>query len=329
MPLMKSDKAEGISILIHVDFDRVGDGLIKLPFVRALRTAWPQARVTWLAGKGKSVYGGVLAPLVGGLIDEVIEDARIASRWWELWRRPLPGRHFDLIIDTQQRVLTTLILKRIAHGRFVSSAADWKLSDLRPAAGGSKPSSLIRQLLELVTLASGAPARVAAPLAVDPATEAEAERRLGVAGRLVGLAPGAGGKYKCWPLENYIALAMRQVKAGRVPVIFLGPQERQWEGEIRDAVPTALLPLDERSTPLLTIALARRLAVAVANDSGAGHMMAAAEVPLVSLFGPTAAAQFAPITPHLTIIRAQDFGGEAMSAIPFQIVADTVDRLIG
>lgn len=41
------------SVLVYVGIDAVGDGLIKLPFVRSLRAAFPAARITWLAGKGQ------------------------------------------------------------------------------------------------------------------------------------------------------------------------------------------------------------------------------------------------------------------------------------
>ncbi|PKU21605.1 glycosyltransferase family 9 protein [Telmatospirillum siberiense] len=319
-----------LSVLVYVGLDLVGDGLMKLPFLRALRAAFPSARITWLAGQGKTVYAGALAPLIEGLVDEVIEDAHIGNRWWELLLpRPLKGRRFDLVLDSQRRVLTTLIVKRIRHGRFLSASADWHLSDQCPAAGMAKQSSMIRQMLTLVELASGRPALPNAPLRLDDRMETEAERRLPDGPVYVGLAPGAGGKHKCWPLENYIALAMRQVKAGRVPVVFLGPAERQWEDEIRDAVPGALLPLDYAATPLLTIALARRLAVAVANDSGTGHMMATAEVPLISLFGPTSPDKFAPVTPHLTILRAQSFGDSGMEFIPLSAVADAIETALG
>lgn len=317
------------SILVFVGLDLVGDGLMKLPFLRALRAAYPDAHITWVAGKGKTVYAGVLAPLVRGLIDEVIEDAGIGNHWWELvLPRPLRGRRFDLILDTQRRVLTTLAVKRIRHRTFISAAADWHFSDARPPAATPKPPAMIRQMLALIELAHGQPARPEAPLVLDPVVEREAERRLPDGPVYVGIAPGAGGRHKCWPLESYIGLAMRQVKAGRVPVIFLGPGEREWEDEIRDALPAAILPLDYNASPLLTIALGRRLVMAVVNDSGAGHMMAAAEVPLISLFGPTSPEKFAPVTPQLTVIRAQSFGSESMDAIPLTAVAETIDRLL-
>jgi ADP-heptose:LPS heptosyltransferase len=312
-----------MEILVYVGIDAVGDGLIKLPFLRALRHAFPDSRITWMAGKGHTVFADTLAPVVAGLVDEVLDQANIGSRASELLRRPLAGRRFDLIIDTQRRLLTTLILKRIRHGILVSSTADFLLSDRKPAPGWCKPASMVGQLLALVEAASGRPAAAVAPLPHQPEAEAEAERLLPAGPRYVGLAPGAGGKGKCWPLDNFLALAGRLAEAGCIPVVLLGPAEAGWVEPVREAAPSALLPLQAAAavTPMLTIALARRLSAAVANDSGTGHMLAAADIPLVSLFGPTPPAKFAPATPRLTVLRAQDFGGgDAMEAIPVQAV---------
>lgn len=320
------------TICIYVGLDLVGDGLMKLPFLRALRRAWPDARITWLAGKGRSAFAHELAPLVRGLIDEVIEDAGIGSRAGELLARPLAGRRFDLVIDTQRRALTTLIVRRIRHGAFVSGAAGFLLSDRRPRVPHAKPKAMIRQMLDLIEVASGLPARPEAGLAIDPAAEQEAAALLPSGPTYVGLAPGAGGRRKCWPLENYVALGGRLAAGGRVPVFILGPGEGEWV-EASRAVPGALLPLQTAAdrgiavTPMLTIALARRLAAAVANDSGAGHMLAAGDVKLVSLFGPTSPDKFAPMTPVLRVLRAQDFGGKAMAAITVDAVEQALMQL--
>ncbi len=311
------------TICVYVGLDLIGDGLMKLPFLRALRAAFPDARVTWLAGKGPTVFARELAGLARGLIDEVIENAGIGSRAGELFgARPLAGRRFDLVIDTQRRVLTTLILRRIAHVRFVSGAADYWLSSARPPGGRDKPKAMIRQILTLVELASGRPADISQPLSLDQASLDRAASLLPQGPRYVALAPGAGGRHKCWPLDRYIGLAARAKARGATPVFILGPGEAEWIDRCR-GVAGAILPLQDHgapATPELTIALARRCAAAVANDSGAGHLMAAADIPLVSLFGPTPPDKFAPMTRALTILRAQDFGGEAMDAIPIDAV---------
>jgi len=318
------------TILVYVGLDLMGDGLMKLPFVRALRAAFPGARITWLAGKGRTVYASTLKPLVAGLIDETLEDADIGSRAAELLRRPLRGRRFDLIIDTQRRILTTLILRRIAHGRFLSAAADYRLSDIKPARPAQKPPALIRQLLDLVELASGRPAEPHRAAELPAAAIARARELLPSARIYVGLAPGAGGRHKCWPLENFMALARQQIDRGRIPAFILGPDESDWLGALQAAIPGAVFPLQDAASadPLLTVALAGRMAAAVANDSGGGHLLAAGGVPLVSLFGPTSPAKFAPLAAKLTVVTAQEFGRDEMAAIPVDAVAAAVERLL-
>lgn len=317
------------TILVYVGLDLMGDGLMKLPFVRALRAAFPVAHITWLAGIGKTVYSGPLKPLVAGLIDEVIEDVGIGIKASELLHRPLNGRRFDLIIDTQRRVLTTLILRRVAHQRFLSPAADYLLSDIKPHGRDKKPPALIRQLLDLVELASGGVADPHRGPALPQSAVATAERLLPPGPRYVGFSPGAGGRHKCWPIESFIALAQRQSQRGDVPVFILGPAETEWLDQLRSSVPSARFPLQDAASadPLLTVALAGRLAAAVANDSGGGHLLAAGGVVLVSLFGPTSPAKFAPLARRLKIIRAQEFGGDAMAAIPVDAVAAALDAL--
>ncbi|EDP63261.1 ADP-heptose:LPS heptosyltransferase [alpha proteobacterium BAL199] len=327
------------SVLIYVGLDLVGDGLMKLPFVRALRQAYPDASIVWLAGKGRSTYSGVLAPLVDGLIDEVVDDAGVGGRWPELLRplagTPLDGRTFDLVIDTQRRVKTTLILKRIPHRLFISGAAGYLLSNRRPPLGHRRPTAMIRQMLDLLELASGKPAVPAVSRTTDRITNELSRTLLGDDKALyVGLVPGAGGKHKCWPLDRFIDLGNRVAGRGQSPVYLLGPAESEWVDTIRSAVPGAVLPLQDPragtlgASPLLTIALAARLAGAVANDSGGGHMLAAADIPLLSLFGPTPPTKFAPFVTRGTVLRAQDFGGDDMSDIPLQAVDDALELLL-
>jgi ADP-heptose:LPS heptosyltransferase len=312
------------SILVYVGLDRFGDGLMKLPFVRALRSTWPDAHVTWLAGKGATVYGDRLRDLVSGLIDEVIEDARIGVSAREMFRRPLPDRRFDLILDTQRRFMTSLILKRIRHERFVSGTAGWLLSDARPPRR-TKPPGMIRQMLDLIEAASARPvAPMRARIPLSPRIESQAAQLLPGAPHYVGLVPGAGDRRKCWPVDRFIALGRRL----EAPVILLGPDEAEWHAELKTALPQASFPFQATALgadPALSLAVARRLKVAVANDAGMGHLLAAGDCPLVSLFGPTPAVKFAPFAERLTVIEARAFGSDEMAAIPLDAVASAVD----
>jgi ADP-heptose:LPS heptosyltransferase len=151
----------------------------------------------------------------------------------------------------------------------------------------------------------------------------------------VGVAPGAGGAHKQWPRERFVALAEAQQQAGRAAAILLGPGERDSYAALRALLPHALFPLqDERidppvaATPLYTIAVGGRLAAAVANDSGAGHLLAASGCALISLFGPTSASKFAPAARRLEIVAAQRFGGDEMTAIPLEAVTTAVEEML-
>ncbi len=307
------------SILIYVGLDLVGDGLLKLPFARRLRANWPAARIVWCAGKGPSVYATTLKPLVDGLIDETIEKAGFGGSWGDLLTRPLGARAFDLVIDTQRRFSTSLAVRRVRHKRFVSGAAGWFLSDGKPR-DASKPRSMDAQLSQLIEAAGGDPNIATAPLRLPAQAINDARALLPDGHAYVVLAPGAGNREKCWPLERFVELGHRLAARGIVPVFQLGPNENDWEAACR-AVPNAILPIQDaiargmETSPALTIALAQRCKAAVANDAGGGHMLAAGDVGLVSLFGPTDPAKFAPAATRLTVIRAQDFGAATMDAI--------------
>jgi ADP-heptose:LPS heptosyltransferase len=80
--------------------------------------------------------------------------------------------------------------------------------------------------------------------------------------------------------------------------------------------------------PLLTIALAGRLAAAVANDAGPGHMLAAGGAPLLSLQqSRRKAAKFRPAARRLEMLVAEDYGG-GMDAIPPADVEARLERLL-
>jgi len=271
-----------------------------------------------------------MAGLVDGVIDEVIDAAGIGSRWQELFgRRPLGGRAFDLVIDTQRRVLTTAIVHRIRHRRFISGAAGYALSHARPETR-RPPRAMAHQLAQLVALARGGAAGEHGGVSLSPAVRALAAELLPGDACRVGFAPGAGMAVKRWPLDRHCALARAQAAMGRVPVFLLGPGEAALADAVRAEVPEALLPLQEAAaiTPDLTIALGARLSAAVAADCGAGHLLAASGVPMVSLFGPTPPEKFAPFASRLTVIRAQSFGGAEMERIPLDAVQAALETLL-
>jgi len=317
-------------VLIYSNGDTFGDALIKLPAIGALRAALPDAHLCWLAGRGHSLYASTFRPSAEQWLDEIMDNAGIGERLGELLHRPLAPRRFDIIIDTQQFLKTTLIIRRIRHDRFLSSAARFRFSDSVPP-GRQRPAHMQDRLLQLFSLAVGCSLSPVTPIPIPARYHGLAAERLPESSGYIGLAPGAGQHWKQWPRERFIALARMLAQRGQRPVFLLGPDERSWQQEIARAVPEALFPEstgDEDGGPYLAMAIAGRLDAAIANDSGTGHMLAAGGAPLVSLFGPTSADKFAPRGPRTRVIQARDFGDTRMEVIPESAVLGALDELL-
>lgn len=328
------------SVLVYSCGETIGDGLFKLPFLVDLRQRFPEAKITWLAGLGPSMYATALAPVVAPLLDEVIENGAIGDDLGALlpWApRPLDGRTFDLVIDTQMTLRRSLNARRLRHDRFISPAAGFLLSDAKPKGGAKPPRHLLKALTFLLDLAAPRSGD-APPLAFDavaPDYKAIAAELLPDGQTYVGIAPGAGDKVKVWPEANFLAVAQEQVAKGRVPVFFAGPEEVAKVPAWRETVPEALFPEWDRTDsrpdlkgPILVMALAGRLSAAVANDSGTGHMLATGGAPLVSLFSKHDPEKYAPSALMLKIVDAKEYGGKDPELIPVGDVLDSLDAMI-
>ncbi|TCS10125.1 glycosyltransferase family 9 protein [Caulobacter sp. BK020] len=321
------------SILIYSMGEVIGDGLIKLPFIAGLRAAFPQARITWCAAKGQTVYAGPLKAVTAGYIDEILTDGPTGDAALDVlpWVRPFGGRTFHLVIDTQENARRSLVARRAARGRFVSAAAEARKPDW-PVAVVER----LARLLALATDGAGAP-RSLALFHPDAANAARALLPTAHYGGpvYVGLAPGAGGQDKRWPLDRYLELARRIQASGRKAVFFFGPDEAADAQTAREAVPQALFPEADRTDgfpevkgPLLAIALAGRLTAAVANDAGPGHMLAAGGAPLLSLQKDRRkAVKFRPAAQRLELLVAEDYGDD-MAALPLDVVDAALQGLI-
>jgi ADP-heptose:LPS heptosyltransferase len=329
---MPSKMPEIKTIAVIVGLDLIGDALIKLSFVRALRAAFPEAHISWLTAQGRTAFAGPLRAIAAPFIDAVVERPDYLAALQD--KNPavaLP--HFDLVIDTRGRWRWALQARRLPHQVFIAPAARFLFSDRRPPCCWRKPEHMQDRLLQLVELAAGHLPVVSGGIAVPADDRAKAAQILPDGQTTIGLVPGAGNTVKIWPLPRFIELAERQTAQGRVPTFLLGPQETGWLTELQGKFPAAKFPLQDaiwggQLSLTATMAVGERLKLCVTNDNGTSHMLAAVDCPLVSLFGPTAAQKLAPRVSHRRVIMAQQFGQEAMTAIPVATVAAAVEDLL-
>ena len=329
--------ADAASILVHGKDQPVGDAFIQAGFFHALRCRYPAARITFAVSLGGCAYANTLRAAMAPFIDEVLVDQALCLKREQLRRahpRPLADRRFDIIIDLEKKWWRTLIIRRIRHKVFVSASRHFLFSDRWPR-DWSKPLHLSRQYFMLLD-ALRMPARQTLPLPDfrDAQAEAFAATLLPTGPSYLGIVPGAGDRSKCWPLDRFVALARHAATSGMVPVVLLGPQEKEWLAQLRAALPQALFPAwdgetmrPEFSTPLMTVALGRRLAAAVTNDCGIAHMLAAGDTPLLTLFGHTNPIKYAPLSSRSVTLWARDFGGTRIEDVPFAAVTTALEAL--
>jgi len=320
--------AESIAIISRGEL--IGDALMKMPYLRALRSVWPKAKISWITSHEPTHLNTTLKEETSSLIDEFF----IKPEWMSVKNGQAPA--FDLVIDTRSYWEDALKSRfMLSHKLFISPAFRYLFSDRHPSLCQPRFKHLHDALFQTVELAAGFKPEIKPYMAIPEDLKARAKLLLPEGKIYIGLAPGAGGAVKKWPLENYEKVAQHQSELGRVPVFLLGPQEADIYERLRVSVPSAIFPLQSfeawgRSDISIghTFAVASLLALAVTNDSGASHLLAAVDCPLVSLFGPTSAEKIAPRVTRREVITAKSFGSRSMDAIPVESVLTAIERLL-
>ena len=325
------------SILVYSGGEAIGDALYKLNFIKNLRYNFPDSKITWLAGQGKTEYSYNLKPLVNNLIDEVVDNLKIGVNPFIEFIKPSPiKKEYDVIIDTQTVVLPTLCLKKIKHKIFLSASAKWIFSDLKPNNFSIKDSSLNDRLNIFIKLINNNEVKYGKKdIKIEDKYIKLSNTLLPKGKTYIGISPGAGDKAKIWPLNKFVKLAQGQVNKNRIPVFFLGPDEKNLLEIIKKDVPQAIFPewtdtaiKSGLKGPILVIALAKKVNVAIANDSGTGHMFAVAGTKLISLFSKHNSIKYAPNTKELIILDSKKWGGVDPNLIPLQEVEKSINKLL-
>ena len=115
------------------------------------------------------------------------------------------------------------------------------------------------------------------------------------------------GQNKSWP--GFPALAARLAAEGLTVLLCPGPgEEAQAQQQFPQAIALNQVPLGTYA------ALMKTARLVVANDTGPGHMAAAVGAPLVSVLGPTNAAQWAPWGTRVQVVQVPQ-GWPAVDAV--------------
>jgi ADP-heptose:LPS heptosyltransferase len=322
LPAATIDPAQLRSVVV-VRPDELGDLVMTSPFLRELRRALPEARITL-------VVKPELAELVAACpyVDAILTYPVSAPKWQRPFVLPLRAMRMarrllrplepDLVVlprwDGDQCYATFLAYWSgarwvVGHSEGVT---DYKRTInrgfdrlLTHPIGDRTVRHEVERSLEPLAVLGRTPVEDRLELWTVPSDRVFADRLLADAGvqpddRLVALSPGAGHSVlKQWPLEHFVELATRLAEAPDTRLVLVGagadvPLTRQIAAAVGDrAIDTA-----GRTTIGQAAALLERSALCISNDTGPMHVAAAAGVPVVALFGASNYRRFGPWKGH-------------------------------
>jgi ADP-heptose:LPS heptosyltransferase len=296
--------------ILVIDFGQLGDVVLSLPALRAIRQRFPKARITVAVGKP----GAEVVDLSGNADETLIVD-RVALRdgfkplsIFRVFKivKDVRQRKFDFVIDLHSLSETNLLgffsgaPKRL-YSRRPGRSLDY-LSNFHPrppVETDHRKRHLIDRYLDVLIPLEIEKADRLPTLKTRPADDASLERILRKAkaeagAPLVGLFPGAGHPSRRWPLQQFASLADYLIRNDQLKVlVFVGPEERAFVKEIRQQFPPSIIVLEHLNIPQLAAAQAR-LAAFVSNDTGPMHIAAAVGTPVVLLLDKRAPESYLP-----------------------------------
>lgn len=306
--------------ILVIDFGQLGDVVLSLPALRAIRERFPQSRIT-------VAVGASAAPVVdlSGYANATLSVDRVALRDGP---KPLSilriarlvkevrREKFDFVIDLHSLSETNLLgfLSGASHrlyARRPGRSLDF-LSNFRPAPpvedDHKKRHAVDRYMDVIAPLGVKGASRVPrlrtreGDDAVIEGMLKKAKANMGVP--LVGLFPGAGHPSRRWPLARFSQLANKLVRDDGVRIVlFAGPEERALVQEMRSFFPRSVIVFDRLTIPQLASALAR-LAVFVSNDTGPMHIAAAVGTSVVVLLDRRAPQSYMPVEANHRIVSS-------------------------
>ena len=296
--------------ILVIDFGQLGDVVLSLPALGAIRKRFPRARITVAVGKpGADVIA------LSGFADETLVVDRVALRdgftpvsVFRVFKlvKEVRAKKFDFVIDLHSLSETNLLgfltgaPKRLYSrrpGRSLDYLANFKPRP--PVETDHRTRHLIDRYLDVLGPLDIKNAERLPTLKTRPVDAAALDRILVKAKAdsgtpLVGLFPGAGHPSRRWPLEQFASLADFLIRNDQVRVlVFLGPEERDFVKDIRQQFPPSVVILDQLTIPQLAAAQAR-LAAFVSNDTGPMHIASAVGTPVVLLLDRRAPESYLP-----------------------------------
>jgi heptosyltransferase-2 len=298
----------------------VGDAILALPALRAVRAKFPEAHLSIVARPYVAdLYRGQ------GICDELIPyDSNGQHRGWqgrEALAKELRVKKFDVALLLQNAFDAAWLAWRARIAQRIGYARDGRSLLLTKAVPVPKPGETpshekfyYLELLRRVGWLHDLPDDPHIALHVPDGARHRATQTLVEAGarpHARRIAVGAGASYgsaKCWPPDRFSKALNEFLEDADMDIILLGTPA---ESAVSDTISAGLRRPPINLTGKTSIAdlpgILSQCHLFLGNDSGAMHVAAAVGLSIVAIFGPTDPNGTAPVTSRASLVQQKPY----------------------
>ncbi len=294
--------------ILFIQLSALGDTILAVPTIRAIRHAFPDAEITMLASRTNLNYL-TNCPYINKRILFEMPLHRLLL--------PLRRERFDWVIDLEHWPRLSALLTyatgapvRIGF-RTKGQYRHFLFTETVPHIQGRHE---VRNFLEIATGLACPVQALDLEVWCDSASERWVretliQEQVPPHAPLVVLHPEAGRRgepRRRWSPENYVALADALVRQFAVQIVLTGaPDEVNTSEAIAARTQHRAVVLAGRTDVNQLAALFSAAVLVVSGNCGPMHLAAATGTPVVGLHGPTNAAQWGPWSRNVCVIRAE------------------------
>ena len=281
--------------ILVIKISAVGDVILSIPSIRALRDKFPDAWISVLVGrKSRKIIRN--CPYVNDTI--VYEESLSQKHYGGMLKmaRLLAKEDFDIVVDLQNNKISHL-LSYLCGARIRLGHDNRKLSFLlnkktKDASGATLPplehQFKVLRLLGLETFDKR----------LELWTQKEEDRKVdeflqsqwvSPSQTLVGINPGSSLRWptKQWPVENFAKLCDELAKRNIRVIITGSSEDARVTGELFRLTRNKPINAVGKTSITELVSLIRRCQVFISSDSAPMHIASSVNTPLIAIFGPT------------------------------------------
>jgi len=281
--------------ILVIKLSAVGDVILSIPSIRALRQKFPEAWISVLVGrKSRKIIRN--CPYVNDTI--VYEDALGQSRYMGMFKMAslLAKEDFDIVVDLQNNKISHLIAY-LCGARVRAGHDNHKWSFLLNKRTKEVSKAMLPPLehqfkvLRLLGL-EDFDKRLELWTEKEESTKVDdflVSQWVSPSQTLVGINPGSSLRWptKQWPIENFAKLCDELAKRNIRVVITGSSEDSAVSGELFRLTRNKPINAIGKTSITELVSLIRRCQVFISSDSAPMHIASSVDVPLLAIFGPT------------------------------------------